>query len=301
MMDKNNINTTFPTIDNVKFDSSYSLTSTIVSVQMKVFTPNNAGFVFYAGGSAMIDTSLDRYGAIIYGYTETEVFLWRPGKDTSNGYLVYVGGKWGNGESSQQASIVEVTVKVIDFDGVCQLPPDIPNADVTVNNNTARYFCNPGYYQLEDTDDFISFDNNNWQPTNFECIQICEAPLPIPNAEVMRFNNRAMYSCREGYRSMSGSNIINCTASKWQTTTFSCYALSCGPAPNITNADVLVNDDGAMYDCDYGYIPSNTNNRIVCNDSVWSLTDFKCLSTYDIHITVLYSKYHVIVHFPFSI
>ncbi|XP_065928555.1 sushi, von Willebrand factor type A, EGF and pentraxin domain-containing protein 1-like [Magallana gigas] len=160
---------------------------------------------------------------------------------------------------------------------VCPLPQDIPNAEVTVENNTARYFCNPGYYQLENTDDFISCDGNKWQPTNFECIQICEDPLPIPNAEVMRFNNRAMYSCREGYRSMSGSNIINCTASNWQTTTFSCYALSCGPAPNITNADVLVNDDGAMYGCDYGYIPSNTNNRIVCDDGVWSLTDFKCL------------------------
>lgn len=85
---------------------------------MKVFTPNNAGFVFYAGGSAMIDTSSDPYGAIIYGYTETEVFLWRPHKDTSNGFLVFVGGEWGNGKSSQQASIVEVTVKVLEIDGV---------------------------------------------------------------------------------------------------------------------------------------------------------------------------------------
>nr|XP_034333989.1 multiple epidermal growth factor-like domains protein 10 [Crassostrea gigas] len=54
---------------------------------------------------------------------------------------------------------------------VCPLPPDIPNADVTVKNNTARYFCNPGYYQLENADDFISCDGNIWQPTNFECIR----------------------------------------------------------------------------------------------------------------------------------
>lgn len=38
MMDKNNINTTFPTEDNVKFDSSYSLTSTIVSVQVRLLS-----------------------------------------------------------------------------------------------------------------------------------------------------------------------------------------------------------------------------------------------------------------------
>ncbi|XP_052708338.1 platelet endothelial aggregation receptor 1-like [Crassostrea angulata] len=55
--------------------------------------------------------------------------------------------------------------------GVCLLPPDIPNADVTVENNTARYFCNPGYYQLNNTDEFISCDGNIWQSTNFECIR----------------------------------------------------------------------------------------------------------------------------------
>lgn len=54
-------------------------------------------------------------------------------------------------------------------------------------------------------------------------IEICEAPPTIANAEVMRYNNRAMYSCMEGYRSMSGNNKINCTESEWQTTTFSCY------------------------------------------------------------------------------
>lgn len=86
-----------------------------------------------------------------------------------------------------------------------------------------------------------------------------------------------MYSCREGYRSMSGHNRINCTMSVWQTTTFSCYALSCGPAPNITNADVLVNDDGAMYACHYGFSPSNINNRLLCQAGSWSLTDFQCL------------------------
>lgn len=60
---------------------------------------------------------------------------------------------------------------------MCQLPPDIPNAEVTMENNTARYFCNPGYYQLENTDDFISCDGNIWQPTSFECIRKENATL----------------------------------------------------------------------------------------------------------------------------
>lgn len=54
-------------------------------------------------------------------------------------------------------------------------------------------------------------------------IEICGDPPTKANAEVMRYNNRAMYSCWEGYRSMSGSNRINCTESEWQTTTFSCF------------------------------------------------------------------------------
>lgn len=57
-------------------------------------------------------------------------------------------------------------------------------------------------------------------------------------------------------------------------------ALSCGPAPNITNADVLINDDGAMYACHYGSTPSNINNRVLCEAGTWSPTDFQCLSTY---------------------
>lgn len=65
----------------------------------------------------MIDHSLDSYGAIIYAYTETEVLLWRPSTTNPNGYLIYVGGIWGAGTNNQQDTVVEVTVKVIDFNG----------------------------------------------------------------------------------------------------------------------------------------------------------------------------------------
>lgn len=85
---------------------------------MKALKGNNAGFTFYAGGSAMIDTSTDPYGAIIYAYTDTEVLLWRPNASVSHGFLVYVGGTWGNGTNSQQDTEVEVTVRVIDINGI---------------------------------------------------------------------------------------------------------------------------------------------------------------------------------------
>nr|XP_022310970.1 uncharacterized protein LOC111116274 [Crassostrea virginica] len=102
-------------VDTVPFDAVYSLDTTLVSVQMKVLESNNEGFIFYAGGSAMIDTSSDPFGALIYAYTESEVFLWRPDSSVSHGYLVYLGGQWGGANQGQQSTFVEVTVRVIEL------------------------------------------------------------------------------------------------------------------------------------------------------------------------------------------
>ena len=86
--------------------------------QAKVLDGTNAGFLFHSGGSAMLDNQLDPYGAILYGYTETEVYLWKPDTSNTNGFLVYVGGKWGGGQNNQQVTTAEVTVKVSSLDGV---------------------------------------------------------------------------------------------------------------------------------------------------------------------------------------
>lgn len=66
----------------------------------------------------MIDTSTDPYGAILYAYTDTEVLLWRPNASVTHGFLIYVGGTWGNGTNSQQDIEVRVTVRVIDINGM---------------------------------------------------------------------------------------------------------------------------------------------------------------------------------------
>lgn len=55
---------------------------------MEALRGDNAGFTFYAGGSAMIDTSTDPYGAILYAYTDTEVLLWRPNASVTHGFLI---------------------------------------------------------------------------------------------------------------------------------------------------------------------------------------------------------------------
>ncbi|XP_061192356.1 sushi, von Willebrand factor type A, EGF and pentraxin domain-containing protein 1-like [Saccostrea echinata] len=300
-MDKNNADPSSPTVDRVTLDSVYSLDTTLVSVQMKVFTSNNAGYVFYAGGSAMIDNSADPYGAIIYGYTETEVLLWRPGIATSNGYLVYVGGQWGGGNNNQQDTSVEVTVKVAELTGSpctgtnqcsadwttlkttctptdCPDPPDLANAykinKGVSNGSAAMYSCMPGYYQSS-YDVIITCIDGSWTSSTMFCEEICASPPSIPNADLMVLNNIAIYSCQGGYIPQSGSSLINCSQSVWQTTTFSCLA-SCGPAPNITSADVLVNDNVAIYACHYGFSATSSDNEIKCTSGTWSPTTFQC-------------------------
>ncbi|XP_062612664.1 sushi, von Willebrand factor type A, EGF and pentraxin domain-containing protein 1-like [Saccostrea cucullata] len=330
-LDKSDTNT----VERVSLDSVYSLDSAFVSVLMKVSSPNNDGFIFHAGGSAMIDTSNDTYGAIIYGYNETEVLLWRPSQTNTNGHLVYVGGEWGDGQSNQESDFVEVIVKVIDitdcpippdifnayklYDGVtngskalyacktgftessddvmikciegtwsnsamfckvvCPSPPTVENAAVFVQDNRAKYFCLTGYFTLKNTVDVIECRNSIWPSTDFKCIKYCPDPPNIANADVMVSKNVALYSCREGFLPKSGNNTTNCLLYEWQKTNFTCYASSCGPVPNITNADFLLDNDVAMYACRYGYRPTNADNKITRMSGKWTHTSLQCQDT----------------------
>ncbi|XP_061195952.1 uncharacterized protein LOC133204224 [Saccostrea echinata] len=283
-MDKNNINS----VERVKLDAMYNLDSTIVSVLLKVSSSNNDGFIFNAGGSAMIDTSDDPYGAVIYGYNETEVMLWRPAQTNTNGHLVYLGGQWGSGQSNQQSDVVEVIVKVIDISGTpcngtekcspdwsrnrcvstdCPIPPDIDNAyklyEGVTNDSKALYACKTGYTESSD-DVIINCVEGTWSMTSMFCKGSCPDPPSIANADVMVSSNVALYSCHEGFLPKSGTSLINCLQYEWQTTNFTCYASSCGPVPNITNADFLVDNDVAMYACRYGFRPTNSDNKVTC-------------------------------------
>ncbi|XP_062609278.1 uncharacterized protein LOC134271029, partial [Saccostrea cucullata] len=276
-LDKSDTNT----VERVSLDSVYNLDSTLVSVLMKVLSQNNEEFMFHAGGSAMIDASNDPYGAIIYGYNETEVMLWRPSQTNTNGHLVYLGGKWGNGQSNQESDVVDVIVKIIDITE-CPIPPDIANAhklyNGVTNGSKALYACKAGF--TESSDDVITYCvDGSWSMTSMFCKESCPDPPTIANADVMVSKNVALYSCREGFLQKSGNNSINCLLSEWQKTNFTCYASSCGPVPNITNADYLVENDVAMYACSYGYRPTNADNKIACMFGKWTNTSLQCQDT----------------------
>ncbi|XP_062573473.1 uncharacterized protein LOC134235357, partial [Saccostrea cucullata] len=295
-LDKNDINT----VERVSLDSVYDLNSTLVSVLMKVSSPNNEGFMFHAGGSAMIDTSDDPYGAIIYGYNETEVMLWRPSQTNTNGHLVYVGGKWGDGHSNQESDVVEVIVKVIEITGTpcngtklcspdwsktrcistdCPIPPDIENAykiyEGVTNGSKTLYFCKPGYTESSDNV-IISCVEGTWSLTSMFCRVVCSTPPAVENTTVFVQDNRAKYHCLTGYFAMKNTDdVIECRNSTWPSTDFKCIK-SCPEPPAITNADVMVSENVALYSCRQGFLAKSGTNSINCLQSEWQKTNFIC-------------------------
>ena len=63
--------------------------------------------VFNAAGTTQANV-LSKYGGVIYAYTEKEVLLWRP----TNGPVVYIGDRWGNGNSNQITNTAHVIIRV---------------------------------------------------------------------------------------------------------------------------------------------------------------------------------------------
>ncbi|XP_062600971.1 sushi, von Willebrand factor type A, EGF and pentraxin domain-containing protein 1-like, partial [Saccostrea cucullata] len=267
---------------------------------MKVLSPNNEGFMFHAGSSAMIDTSNDTYGAIIYGYNETEVLLWRPSPTNTNGHLVYVGGKWGYGQSYQESDVVEVLVKVIDITGTpcsntelcspdwsqtrcvstdCPIPLDIANAyrlyDGVTNGSKALYACKTGFTESSD-DVIIKCIEGTWSKSAMFCKVVCPSPPAVENAAALVQDNRAKYFCLTGYFTMKNTvDVIECRNSIWPSTDFKCIK-SCPDPPTIANADVMVSNNVALYSCRQGFLPKSGTSSINCSLSEWQKTNFTC-------------------------
>uniref|UniRef100_A0A8W8JGW9 Sushi domain-containing protein n=1 Tax=Magallana gigas TaxID=29159 RepID=A0A8W8JGW9_MAGGI len=177
------------------------------------------------------------------------------------------GSSWNSETQQCEGCIRIVTV-------VCPLPPDIPNAEVTVENNTARYFCNPGYYQLENTDEFISCDGNIWQPTNFECIQ-CMSGFTGVNCSSL---------CPYPYYGEDCQRTCNCSRDLCNVSTgcIRIVTVVCPLPPDIPNADVTVKNNTARYFCNPGYYQlENADDFISCDGNIWQPTNFECIRPMD--------------------
>ncbi|CAG2205383.1 CSMD [Mytilus edulis] len=88
--------------------------------------------VFNAAGTTQANV-LSKYGGVIYAYTEKEVLLWRP----TNGPVVYIGDRWGNGNSNQIANTAHVIIRVYHLREAelskCPYPETVGNATFYVS------------------------------------------------------------------------------------------------------------------------------------------------------------------------
>lgn len=75
---------------------------------------NNANMIFNAVGSS-VATGSARFGGLVFVYTTRDILFWKP--KSSLGHMVYIGGVWGSGLSSQHSDTVQVLISVIYLSG----------------------------------------------------------------------------------------------------------------------------------------------------------------------------------------
>ncbi|XP_056017004.1 sushi, von Willebrand factor type A, EGF and pentraxin domain-containing protein 1-like [Ostrea edulis] len=300
-------------------DVSYSSADVIIrawilSSQETKDSTVSSGTTFYGAGSASLgDTAAsDPFGGTLYGYNQSHVLLWTP--DVAYGYPIYVGGVWGSGTQSIQASSVVVTVRVITTGRppgeICPLPPSLANGYSVVNNHTAVYHCSNGYIANQ-TDNVIHCNNSLWEQINLSC-EVMSCPVPHTTANTLRLSDGTqngsltLYSCVRGYSGNGGNGLISCNGthwsdtnltctgfvandgyqeitcngSHWSPTQYTCSSIMCAEPPSIPNtvkiSDGYQNGSMTLYSCQQGFYGNDGYPFITCNGTHWSDTVFVC-------------------------
>ncbi|KAJ8313034.1 hypothetical protein KUTeg_010407 [Tegillarca granosa] len=84
----------------------------LIIVEVEAKDGDNKDFRFTGTGAAMEDPNNDgNYGGIIYSFNETSVRIWIPSDTNNQGFIAFVGGKWG-GFYSQASNAVDIVFKV---------------------------------------------------------------------------------------------------------------------------------------------------------------------------------------------
>ncbi|VDI65593.1 Hypothetical predicted protein [Mytilus galloprovincialis] len=162
------------------------------------------------------------YGGVIYAYTEKEVLLWRP----TNGPVVYIGDRWGNGNSNQIANTAHVIIRVYHLrEAECPYPETIGNATFNVtgvmNGDQTVYLCISGYSNVGGDLTRICESNRQWSGSVPACIDVSECPYPetVGNSTFkvtgLRYGDSIVYTCNSGY-SHGGGNLTRVCSQKSQ-------------------------------------------------------------------------------------
>ena len=67
--------------------------------------------MFYGGGSANLGNPGEPYGGVLFAYNQSDALLWVP--SATSGYLIYVGGLWGDDSDHFHSNNVTIKTTVI--------------------------------------------------------------------------------------------------------------------------------------------------------------------------------------------
>ncbi|VDI52170.1 CUB and sushi domain-containing protein [Mytilus galloprovincialis] len=263
--------------DKINFPYLYDWTNFLVSVQYKVPDESspNGGMVFNAAGTTQAN-GLSEYGGVIYAYTEKEVLLWRP----TNGPVVYIGDRWGNGNSNQVANTAHVIIRVYHLrEAECPYPETNENATFNVTGvmygDQTVYTCISGHSIVGGDISRIYEGDRKWSGIVPSCIgksvyslqlSTCPYPETVGNATFnvsgLRYGDSTVYTCNSGY-SHGGGDLTRVYDSECL------YPETVGNATfNVTG---LRYGDSIVYTCKSGYSHGSGDlTRICCRNGQWS-------------------------------
>ncbi|XP_063796256.1 complement factor H-like isoform X4 [Pseudophryne corroboree] len=149
------------------------------------------------------------------------------------------------------------------------------------SGSSVKYSCNAGY-RIIGSEDKITCDDGKWT-TSPTCTGIpCGTAPDVQNAFVKERNRvyvhgeSAVYQCKDGFTFIpSGSSSAECIEGQWKNDP-TCFDTSCGPAPNVDNADLLrgkdryVSGERASYKCKSGYsLGQSMQAEALCSNGEW--------------------------------
>nr|XP_022308072.1 uncharacterized protein LOC111114076 [Crassostrea virginica] len=166
----------------IPFGTTIDLDHHLVVVEVRDATVAR-GRVFYGGGSANLGNSGDPYGGVLFAYSQSETLLWTPSASSSAGFLIYVGGLWGDGTDKIESNNVLIKTTVITAGYTeCPIPPDIPNASKLYNGTLAgsrtMYACPPGFTNNGGSPELVC-DGLAWSTTSYSCSVSSTSTVPV--------------------------------------------------------------------------------------------------------------------------
>ena len=167
----------------------------------------------------------------------------------------------------------------------CGLPPMLENAIVDGNayeyGEKVKFRCKKGYYIVGDAKTICQQDGS-WSVVRARCNPIsCGHPPKIPftimTGDSFSFGDFVYYKCKDGLE-LRGNNLLQCNAyGKWKGELPSCQEVSCGFAPVIPHASVIVSKttfgSQVTYNCNRGYVLMGDPKMVCIANGTWAFVD----------------------------